>query len=414
MKVADIMQRRIITVSPNTKLSQVGKIIFGLQIAGVPVVQGKKLLGLITQTDILHKLYPSYQEFMEDYVHAKDFDAMEEMASKLLELPASDIMNKHITTVGPDEPVMKVQSFMLARHFGRVPVVDGRGNLLGIVSQGDIFRSVVGQKLSFEIHEEYHDWLSRHFDLKTNWKERLGLEIPDLARLFRQEKVERILDFGCGTGGHCLALAQKGFLATGIDQSNLMIKTSNAKKAKLPKRMADNVSFIRTLYRNIRSQVKEEFDAVIFMGNAFSHELETGRTLKEINSILKKEAVLVFQIINFEKVFTVNNRLLDLKFAESHLGAEEEHAFLEFYDPERKGLYNLNTAIFERGRTHWRFHSMHSTPIVPLDRQKITRLLKSIGFTKISFYGGDKEFDTLLRKPFNPKVSYWLNIVAKR
>ncbi|MDP3697503.1 MAG: CBS domain-containing protein [Candidatus Taylorbacteria bacterium] len=414
MKVVDIMQRQIITVTSTTKLREVGKIIFGLQIAGVPVVKGKKLLGLITQTDILHNLYPTYQEFMEDYVHAKDFEAMEEVSEKILNLTAGEIMNKGVSTVTADTPVMRVQSLMLAKGFGRVPVVDGEGNLLGIVSQGDVFRAVVGQRLPFEAHEEFHDWLSRHFDLKTDWQKRLSKEIPDLVNLFKQEHVKKVLDFGSGTGGHTLALAAKGFSAVGIDQSALMIKVSNTKKEMVAKDVRENATFIRTVYKNLRKQLGDNFDSVIFMGNAFCHELQADNTLEEINSILNRKAVLVFQIINFEKVFTVNNRFLDFKFQESHLGSEEERAFLEFYDSEKKGLLRLNTAVFGRDATHWRFQGMHSTPIVPIDKEKITKMIKKFGFSKISFFGADAEYDTIFQKPFKRKESYWLNVIAKR
>lgn len=77
MKVADIMQRSLTCVSGETPLKDVARMIFSLGISGVPVVKGNKLLGIVTEQDILSKMYPSLQELAEDYVHARDFESME-------------------------------------------------------------------------------------------------------------------------------------------------------------------------------------------------------------------------------------------------------------------------------------------------------------------------------------------------
>lgn len=416
MKVADIMQRQIVTVAPSAPLQEVGKIIFGLQIAGVPVVKGKKLLGLITQTDILRKLYPSYQEFMEDYVHAKDFEAMEQVSDKILGLTAKDIMNKNVTTVPPETPVMKVQSLMLTKGFGRVPVVDKRENLLGIVSQGDIFRAVVGQKLPFEGDEEFHDWLSRHYDLIIDWKSRLAKEIPDLIGLFKKESVARILDVGCGTGLHSIALAEEGFQVIGLDRSSRMIYEANEKAKVLAPALRQRLEFINHEYRNLHQVIDGKFDAAIFMGTGLAHDPYPAELLEVINKILSKKAVIICQITNFDKVIDINKRLFDFNLRPSHFTYEREHAFLRFYDPKEDGLYTLNVCVFDRGAKKWTLKGMHSVSVTPLDSKKMTALLKKIGFSKITFYGGEGGFyyDHLFRKPFNPTQSDQLIVVAKR
>jgi len=52
-----------------------------------------------------------------------------------------------------------------------------------------------------------------------------------------------------------------------------------------------------------------------------------------------------------------------------------------------------------------------------LQKDDIKRILERLGFRKISFYGGffdGRKWDYLTRKPFNPRESDWLNIVAER
>jgi len=55
-------------------------------------------------------------------------------------MKAADIMVKDVVTVGPEAPVMDVAALMLERHISGLPVVDGGGRVLGIVSEGDLIR----------------------------------------------------------------------------------------------------------------------------------------------------------------------------------------------------------------------------------------------------------------------------------
>jgi CBS domain-containing protein len=58
------------------------------------------------------------------------------------EMRAGDVMTTEVVTVGPDATVADVAKLMLDRRISGVPVVDGAGNLVGIVSEGDLMRRV--------------------------------------------------------------------------------------------------------------------------------------------------------------------------------------------------------------------------------------------------------------------------------
>ena len=59
---------------------------------------------------------------------------------------------------------------------------------------------------------------------------------------------------------------------------------------------------------------------------------------------------------------------------------------------------------------------MNSVPMTPLDKDSATSLLKKIGFSKFSYYGGESGhyYDYLFRKPFKPAQSDVLVVVARR
>ena len=144
MQVKDIMQTNVDYVTPVTSVKEVAKLIFIHGINGVPVLDKKTIVGMVTERDILEHFYPTLEEYMEDPVHEADFEKMEDKVDEILDMPAKKIMNRRITTIGPDQPILKAQSTMFVKKVGRLPVVDKNKNLIGIVTKSDIFTAIVG------------------------------------------------------------------------------------------------------------------------------------------------------------------------------------------------------------------------------------------------------------------------------
>jgi len=53
---------------------------------------------------------------------------------------ASDVMTREVVTIGPDATVLQAARLMLQHRISGLPVVDGDGNLVGVVSEGDFLR----------------------------------------------------------------------------------------------------------------------------------------------------------------------------------------------------------------------------------------------------------------------------------
>ncbi len=204
MKVQDIMRRSIITISEDTPVKEIGRLIFSLGIAGLPVVKDKKLIGIVTEKDILARFHPSIQEYMEDPVHASDFEEMEERLGEFLNAPAKDIMSKNPVTITLQTPLIKAHSLMVLNKISRLPIVDKNMEILGIVSQGDIFRQLVKKEIPALEKERYAGFIARYYDLMVNWKKRFAGEFPALLKLFKKEKVKTVLDVGVWTGEYTI------------------------------------------------------------------------------------------------------------------------------------------------------------------------------------------------------------------
>lgn len=147
MKASDIMQKKVDFVTPKTSLRQVSKIIFGKTHTGLPVIsqKSKRLVGFVTDQDILSQCFPSIKEYVEDVVHAGDFSAMEKKLKDIMNLRVEDVMNKRAIYIKKDEHLLKAASIMKLKDIARLPVVDDKKRLIGILTKRDIFRALVGK-----------------------------------------------------------------------------------------------------------------------------------------------------------------------------------------------------------------------------------------------------------------------------
>lgn len=421
MKVADIMQRSVVTVSEDTPLREIGRLIFSLGIAGLPVVKEKKLVGVVTEKDILSKFHPSVAEYMEDPVHAGDFESMERNLREYLQVPAKAIMSTSLTTITSDTPLVKAQSLMATNHIGRLPIVDASGNLIGIISQGDIFRELLKNEMPVIEKERYAGFIARHYDLMVDWQKRFNDEFPVLLSLFKKHNVKNILDVGVWTGEYTIGLAKKGMKILGLDNHEIMIQISNEKRQKLPENVKKNVNFMLADYTHFSEKLPMKFDAAICMGNALPYtSVSFPELFKEISHSLKdKNAAIVLQILNFEKVLKSKNRLISFIIQKSSQTYEKEHLFMEFFDkPQGKKIMH-HIVIFDSDGKNWIYKGITSIQVQDLRREEIEKILKDNGFKKISISGNTGEYQgqygkLSFDKPFDPKESDFLNILAVR
>ena len=149
MKVRDVFKKTFIATTPGATVRDAAKLIFGKDHKGLPVVEGKskKLVGFITEDDIISQMFPSIQELMEDYVHERDFESMEGKVKPILSKKVKELMSIKVVSIHIDDPLLKAESVMRIKDVSRLPVIDDKGHLIGIISKGDIFRALVSPKV---------------------------------------------------------------------------------------------------------------------------------------------------------------------------------------------------------------------------------------------------------------------------
>ncbi len=147
MEIKEIMSPTVITVKPEDDVKKAATLICLKKISGIPVVDTDgKLIGMISEKDVLRSLFPTYQEFFEDPEEFKVFADLRRRYGETTNLKVSTIYNKRVITVQPDTPLLKALSIMLSKRVRRLPVIDKEGKLIGIVSQGDIHQALFNEQ----------------------------------------------------------------------------------------------------------------------------------------------------------------------------------------------------------------------------------------------------------------------------
>ena len=141
MLVRDVMAKKVITVSPSESFSRMVRILIEEKISGFVVVNRfGKVLGVISEKDLLYKLFPEETIFYKDIKHYMNFENICKEATKVSKLKARSFMSKEVISVGPDDHILKACSIFVRRRIRRLPVIDN-GKLVGIVTTNDIYKN---------------------------------------------------------------------------------------------------------------------------------------------------------------------------------------------------------------------------------------------------------------------------------
>ena len=153
MKVVDVMNPKVIVVTPDRTVRECIKLLRENKISGVPVVADGDIVGIITENDILslleipeHKGYwlPSPLEIVEVPVREiiERLELRDSMSEDVGEWRVDRVMKKPVHTIDGDADIETATEHMIRHKINRLPVLDAAGQMIGIVTRGDIIRGI--------------------------------------------------------------------------------------------------------------------------------------------------------------------------------------------------------------------------------------------------------------------------------
>jgi acetoin utilization protein AcuB len=126
------MQRDVVTVTPDTRLPQVLRLLQPRGFRHVPVVDHQTLVGIVSDRDV--------KQAMVSLAGAGAAGADLEHARE--QLTASEIMGRTVTTIGPMDTVEEAARLMATQKISALPVIED-GRLVGIVTETDVLELFV-------------------------------------------------------------------------------------------------------------------------------------------------------------------------------------------------------------------------------------------------------------------------------
>ncbi|MHA6623869.1 CBS domain-containing protein [Pseudonocardia sichuanensis] len=123
MRIADVLRNKgnaVATVEPGATVSRLISELAAHNVGALPVVDGGRLVGIVSERDVVRRLHAG--------------------GPGLLEARVADIMTTEVTTCSPSDDVTDLAAVMTARRFRHLPVVVD-GELAGIVSIGDLVKA---------------------------------------------------------------------------------------------------------------------------------------------------------------------------------------------------------------------------------------------------------------------------------
>jgi len=145
MKVSEIMTTGVKTGKVDTPVKEIANTMCFNKISGLPIVDDDdKIIGIVSEKDLLSKMFPDMATIADE--GRPNFEEMEKEYANTLDLVASDIMTKAVSTVSADMPIMKAASMMCLHKIRRIPVAED-GKVIGIISIGDVHKAIFQNSL---------------------------------------------------------------------------------------------------------------------------------------------------------------------------------------------------------------------------------------------------------------------------
>lgn len=143
----DIMTRDVITVTPDTEITQATRLLLEHRINGLPVVdENRRLVGIVCQSDLIAQQkripLPSLFTLLDGYITLTSAKHFEKEVQKIAATRVEQAMTPEPVTVQPDTPIEDIASLMVEKKLHTLPVVDGR-ELLGVIGKEDMLRTLM-------------------------------------------------------------------------------------------------------------------------------------------------------------------------------------------------------------------------------------------------------------------------------
>jgi len=226
-----------------------------------------------------------------------------------------------------------------------------------------------------QYQSEYVHAFVDKWDELIDWNGRAAAEGEFFIEKLRELGAKRVLDVATGTGFHSVQLSRAGFEVTSVDGSPVML-------AKAFENAREQGYILRTVqadWRWLNRDIHNYYDAVICLGNSFTHlhdERDRRKALAEFYATLAHDGVLILDQRNYDAI-------LDHQ-------VKPTHNYYYCGDSVRAEPEHIDESLARFKYTFNDGESYHLN-MFPLRKDYTRRLMTDVGFQRVTTFGDFKE-----------------------
>ncbi|MBI40464.1 MAG: SAM-dependent methyltransferase [Leptospiraceae bacterium] len=239
--------------------------------------------------------------------------------------------------------------------------------------------------------EEYVGGFVDKWDDLIDWDARAKSEGDFFIRALKERGCKKVLDVATGTGFHSIRLIEEGFEVFSADGSPVML----AKAFENARKRGHVLRTIHADWRWLNRDVHGKYDAIICLGNSFTHlfdERDRRKTLAEFYAALRHDGLLILDQRNYDSI-------LDHGFSTKHTyyyAGEDVEAVPEHVD---EGLARFRYTFPDKSVFHLN--------MFPLRKAYVHKLMEEVGFQKVETFGDFKE------TYHEDEPDFWIHVAEK-
>lgn len=222
---------------------------------------------------------------------------------------------------------------------------------------------------------EYVQAFVEKWDELVDWEARAESEGRFFIQLLRGHGKHKVLDAATGTGFHSVQLLKAGFEVASADGNAQML----ARAFENGRNQGQILRTIHADWRWLTRDVHEKFDAVICLGNSFTHlfdEMDRRRALAEFYSVLKHDGILIVDQRNYDAIL-------------DH-GFKSKHRYYYCGDSVVAEPMHMDEGL-ARFRYAFPDGSEYNLNMFPLRKAVARKLISEAGFQRVTTFGDFQE-----------------------
>jgi CBS domain-containing protein len=141
-RVDDVMTYLVATLRPEDTIEDAQRLLVSNRISGAPVVQEGRLVGLVSETDLVRAFVPPHRGFPFEAIDPLTFQLRGDKSQVVVGACVRDVMSREVVSISQDASVWAAASLLNRHGVRQLPVVDGDGHVIGMLARSDLVRAM--------------------------------------------------------------------------------------------------------------------------------------------------------------------------------------------------------------------------------------------------------------------------------